>query len=127
MSEKKPLTERIIEAFRAHGNMTLDQLAKHAETSVATLYTMTGSLKKQHGIVRLPQQKAGPSTYGFATTPENKRAPVPKKPKPAPPSRVNGAAPYAAALQGLRAKRSELALELSKVDHAIEAIGALTE
>jgi hypothetical protein len=39
---------------------------------------------------------------------------------------VNGSAPYAAALEGLRVKRSELAVELEKVDHAIEAIGALT-
>jgi hypothetical protein len=38
---------------------------------------------------------------------------------------VNGSAPYAAALLGLRGKRSELAVELEKVDGAIKAIEAL--
>jgi hypothetical protein len=65
--------------------------------------------------------------YGFAVKgapPQRKQAP--KKPKKsAPARRVNGSAPYAAALLGLRGKRSELAMELEKVDGAIKAIEAL--
>lgn len=121
MKDQKPLAERILDALKKDGPMTLEQIAEHAETTVGTLYTMMGSLKKKHGVVKIQPDLRQAATYQIGG------APAPKKPtKPAPPKRVNGSAPYAAALQGLREKRSELALELAKVDHAIEAIGALT-
>jgi hypothetical protein len=62
MAEKKPLAERIVEALRAHKQLTLEQLAKHAETTVATLYTMMGSLKKKHGVAKVGRRARPPSS-----------------------------------------------------------------
>jgi DNA-binding IclR family transcriptional regulator len=53
MADKKPLAVRIVEALREHKQLTLEQIAKHADTTVATLYTMMGTLKKQHGVARV--------------------------------------------------------------------------
>lgn len=128
MADKKPLAVRIVEALREHKQLTLAQLAKHADTTVSTLYTMMGTLKKLHGVARVGSQGKA-AIYGFSVKgapPQRKPKPPPKKPKKnAPARRVNGSAPYAAALLGLRGKRSELAVELEKVDGAIKAIEAL--
>lgn len=51
--EKRPLAERVVEALRKHGNLNLDDLAKHAGTTKGTLYTMMGTFQKKHGVVKI--------------------------------------------------------------------------
>lgn len=120
MADKKPLAERIVEALRAHGNLTLTQLAKHAGTTVSTLYTMMGSLKKKHGVQRISISREG-AVYGLGE-PEPKAPQATKPPKAKAPKAAD---PYAPAMEGLRARRAELVAEIAKIDRAIEAIGAI--
>jgi hypothetical protein len=107
MKEKKPLAERVVEALRAHGNMTLEQLAKRVETTVQTLYTMMGTLKKR-GVTAIEKRGNAPSIYGFAASAPRRdvlaagaeigrQAPPKQKTKP---PRINGRAPGAAPSAG---------------------------
>lgn len=51
--EKKPLTERVVSALAKHGQMNLDDLAKHVDTTKSVLYSTTAQLKKHHGVVQV--------------------------------------------------------------------------
>lgn len=116
---EKPLAERIVEVLGARGPLNLDELAKHADTTKATLYTMIGTLQKKHGVVRVER-----GVYGLRAAIKD----GPPKPRPTPaPRRINGNGHdiYAEALTGLQEKRAVLVDELAKVDRAIEAVGAL--
>lgn len=63
MKDKKPVAERALDALRAHGPQTLEQLAKRADTTVANLYNVMGTLKKQHGVTK--KEGTRPTVYGL--------------------------------------------------------------
>ena len=48
---KKTVVERCVEVLKKNGRMKSSELAKHAGTTVGTLYTLIGELKKKHGVV----------------------------------------------------------------------------
>jgi hypothetical protein len=73
MPDKKPLAERIVAALREHGNLTLEKIAKHADTTVATLYTMMGTLKKLHGVTQVGMEGKA-SVYGLGKVTPGSRA-----------------------------------------------------
>lgn len=124
MAEKKSVTERVIEALQKHGALALDQLAKHASTTKATLYTMMGTLQKKHGVVKvgrgvydLKANKAAPPPRAETSSKERKAPVVAKK--------SNGTSPYASAVVELYDRRAALASEMEKLDNAIAAMEAL--
>jgi hypothetical protein len=55
------------------GPLTLEQLAEHAETTVGTLYTMMGTLKKQHGVVKIQPDPRQPAKYQIGGAPKPTR------------------------------------------------------
>lgn len=118
MKPKTTVAERVVEALKKHGRCTVEQLARHADTTKATLYTMLGTLKKHHGVVSTERgiyelgDKAAPPPKA---TPAKERAMAPK----------NGSGVYAAAVLDLQERRADLVAEIEKVDHAIKAMEAL--
>lgn len=126
MKDKEPLAERIVKALREHGKLTLEQIAKHADTSVATLYTMMGTLKKHHGVARAGSEGKA-AIYGFAVkgAPQQRKS---KKKRAAPKTRSKkGEASDAltGTVRDLKRRREALMDDVSKLDRAIEAVEAL--
>lgn len=109
MKDKKPVIERVFEVLQKHGACTLEQIAQHADTSVANLYNYMGTLKKKHGVVKTyPDGKGSIATYSIGEPKAKKserkpakrakgKAPRPATPPkpPAQPKRTNGHAAFA--------------------------------
>jgi DNA-binding IclR family transcriptional regulator len=121
MPDKKPLAERIVAALREHGNLTLEKIAKHADTTVATLYTMMGTLKKLHGVT---QGRDGRPLRGLRLGQGDAGKPRARDAL-ASGGELGRKTPYAATLAGLAARRTDLLAEVAKVDRAIEAVKAI--
>jgi hypothetical protein len=124
MADKKPLTERVLNALSAHGPMTLESLAKHADTTVSTLYTMMGTLKKKHGVARVGHEGKA-AIYGIAgndTPPQRRKA---KKPTRVAPKKDAAGSALLATVRDLKQRRDALMADVSKIDRAIEAVEAL--
>lgn len=115
MANEKPLAERIVDALKKHGKLNLDQLAKHASTTKGTLYTMMGSLVKNHGVRRVAGERG---SYEIGNATALRDAPA----RAAPP--INGS-PYAGVRADLNAKKTAMLLDLTKLEAAIQAIEAL--
>ncbi len=101
MATKKPVAERVVAALKERGASTLEQLAKHADTTVGTLYQMMGTLKKNHGVHKHAQPGRQAALYSLeqAAPPQKRAAPAQpakaKKPAVKKPARINGRAPAA--------------------------------
>lgn len=72
MAEKKPLAERVVEALKEHGNLSIPDLAKCAGTTPATLYTLMGTFVKKHGVVKLSRGVYGLGTARTSPPPNRK-------------------------------------------------------
>lgn len=94
--QKKPLKDRIVEALRSHGALNVDQLAKHADTTKATLGTMMGTLQKTAGVVKVkrgvyalkgaaaPAPREQPERVSTPQRKKKLKAKRPPAPRPAP-------------------------------------------
>ena len=47
------VVERVLNALKKNGAMSLDELAKRIGTGKATLYSYLGALQKKHGVVKV--------------------------------------------------------------------------
>lgn len=110
--------ERALAALKKHGQLSLDELAKHAGTTKSTLYTCTGTLVKMHGV-RKVAGKRGTFEMG-----DQQPAPVKHSGQFAE-KRNSASSGLAGALAELRKEREYLQAEIVKVDVAITAIEAL--
>jgi biotin operon repressor len=122
MKEKKTVAERAIDAMRKHKCLTLEQLAKHAGSTKASLYTVMAELKKQ-GIRRVHGERG---VYELAT--DAKAAKPAPKVKRKPHGRGNGHADaglFVSTIRDLRERRDALLAEIGKLDRAIEAVEAI--
>lgn len=91
----KPTTvDRVLAALKKHGACTLVELAKHANTSVATLYTL--KLTTDHGVVKHQVEGQTAAVYSLDKAAPRKREGVapkapPNRPAAKPPTNAHAA------------------------------------